>query len=69
MDLVTPREDPPVRRTALLVSTVVVGLLAALAVAVPAAPASEKYPVPYNFLPFAVAGGAQEDPPGANDWS
>lgn len=57
------------RRTTLFVSTVVAGLVAALLVGVPAAPASEKYPVPYNFLPYAVAGGAQEDPPGANDWS
>ena len=57
------------RRTALLVSTVVAGLVAALIGSAPAASASEKYPVPYNFLPYAVAGGAQADPPGANDWS
>jgi triacylglycerol lipase len=38
------------------------------------APASARsdapdYPVPYNFLPYAVIGGANENPPGANDWS
>ncbi len=27
------------------------------------------YPVPYNFLPYAVVGGTQENQPGANDWS
>jgi triacylglycerol lipase len=53
-----------VRRTVLIALT----LLAALLVGVPAAPASEKYPVPYNFLPYAVVGGAQEDAPGSNDW-
>jgi triacylglycerol lipase len=26
------------------------------------------YPVPYNFLPYALIGGANENPPGANDW-
>ena len=26
------------------------------------------YPVPYNFLPYAVVGGSQENQPGANDW-
>jgi triacylglycerol lipase len=28
-----------------------------------------EYPVPYNFLPYAVIGGANANPPGANDWS
>ena len=27
------------------------------------------YDVPYNFLPYAVIGGTNENPPGANDWS
>jgi triacylglycerol lipase len=58
-----------VRRTALFVPTVLAGLLAALIGGAPAAPASEKYPVPYNFLPYAAAGGAQENAPGANEWS
>jgi triacylglycerol esterase/lipase EstA (alpha/beta hydrolase family) len=39
--------------------------------AVSAAPASAgpKYPVPYGFLLSAVAGGAQVDPPGANNFA
>jgi triacylglycerol lipase len=40
---------------------------AALLVA-PAAAGADDHPVPYNFLPYAVVGGAQADPVGANDW-
>jgi triacylglycerol lipase len=29
---------------------------------------AERLPVPYNFLPSAVLGGAQTDAPGTNDW-
>lgn len=51
---------------------VLVVLLTALGLAgalVPAAAvAAERYPVPYNFLPYAVLGGAQTDAPGTNDW-
>ena len=32
------------------------------------ASAADKYPVPYTFLPSAIAGGAQDDAPGTNDW-
>ena len=32
------------------------------------AAADEPYPVPYNFLPYAVLGGLQTDAPGTNDW-
>ena len=53
------------RRTALLV----IALIATLVVGAPMAPASEKHPVPYNFAPYAVLGGTQDNPPGANDWT
>ena len=55
------------RRLCLLV----VALFAVSSLAAGPAPASERagYPVPYNFLPYAVLGGAQTDPPGANDWT
>jgi triacylglycerol lipase len=48
-----------------LSSVVTVLLLASPADARSKAP---DYPVPYNFLPFAVIGGANENPPGANNW-
>jgi triacylglycerol lipase len=36
-----------------------------------AAAAATKYPVPYNFIPFAITGGLNlhEAAPGANDWT
>jgi triacylglycerol lipase len=58
--------------------TLLAALLSALAVllgaVVPgAAPAgaAANYPVPYNFIPFAITGGVNlhEAAPGANDWS
>ena len=57
------------RRRALLVLTAVSALLCSMlgSFADPAAAAT--YPVPYTFLPSAVAGGVQEDAPGSNDWS
>jgi triacylglycerol lipase len=56
------------RILSLLLSTVVTCLVVAVA---PASARSEApdYPVPYNFVPYAVIGGANENPPGANDWS
>lgn len=33
------------------------------------ADAAAKYPVPYNFLPTAITGGAQSNAPGTNDWN
>ena len=54
------------RRSALLVLTAVTLLLAGV---VAPAVAASSYPVPYTFLPSAVAGGAQENAPGSNDWS
>ena len=45
-------------------------LVAALAaLATPPATAAERYPVPYSFLPAAVAGGATSSAPGTNTWS
>lgn len=53
------------RRAVLLTLALLAGLVLAPTGAFPA----EKHPVPYNFLPYAVLGGLQDDPPGANDWS
>ena len=55
------------RVLSLLLSVVMTCLVATVA---PASARSEApdYPVPYNFLPSAVIGGADENPPGANDW-
>jgi pimeloyl-ACP methyl ester carboxylesterase len=55
------------RRVAACLLAVVTGVLF---LARPAG-AAPKYPVPYDFLPSAVAAGAdfRADPPGANDWS
>lgn len=49
----------------LLASVVVTGLTLSSASAAQADP----LPVPYNFLPSAVLGGAQTDAPGTNDWT
>ncbi len=43
-------------------------LAAASLLVAPAAAGADDHPVPYNFLPYAVVGGAQADPVGANDW-
>ncbi len=55
------------RRLAQLVAA----LLASSLLAAPLASAGERtaYPVPYNFLPYAVVGGTQTDAPGSNDWA
>ena len=55
------------RILSLVLSTVITCMLLTVA---PASARSEApdHPVPYNFLPYAVVGGANEDPPGANDW-
>lgn len=47
--------------------TALTTMVLALGLAAPAA-ADEQHPVPYTFLPSAVAGGAMEDAPGSNDW-
>ena len=54
------------RRLALLTAALVAGSL----ISAPLSSASESpdYPVPYNFLPYAVVGGAMTDAPGSNDW-
>lgn len=56
------------RILSLLLSAVLTCMVMTVA---PASARSEApdYPVPYNFLPYAVIGGASENPPGANDWS
>jgi triacylglycerol lipase len=55
------------RILSVLLSVVVTSLVLTVA---PASARSDEpdYPVPYNFLPFAVLGGLTENPPGANDW-
>jgi triacylglycerol lipase len=57
-----------VRRLALFAAALVAG---SLLTAPSSSTASERpqHPVPYNFLPYALLGGAQTDAPGANDWS
>jgi triacylglycerol lipase len=52
------------------ITRIAAALLAGSLLAVPVANASERtaYPVPYNFLPYAVVGGARADAPGSNDW-
>ncbi|MGZ5418442.1 MAG: esterase/lipase family protein [Nocardioides sp.] len=54
------------RRLALFAAALVAGSL----LTAPLSTASEgtQYPVPYNFLPYALVGGAQTDAPGSNDW-
>ena len=55
------------RRSAVLLSALVA---AALLVASSPADAADPLPVPYQFLPSAVLGGAPDaDAPGTNDWS
>jgi len=56
------------RVVSLLLSAAMAVMLATVA---PAQARTEPpdYPVPYNFLPYAVIGGADENPPGANDWT
>jgi triacylglycerol lipase len=58
-----------VRRLAQTVTALLAAAVLVAATGVAPAAASERYPVPYRFLPSAVLGGLQEDPPGANDWS
>ena len=55
------------RRVIILVTSV----MACLVLAAPPAPASTKpLPVPYNFIPAALLGGApNSNAPGTNDWS
>jgi triacylglycerol lipase len=57
-----------VRILSLVLSAVMAVMLTTVA---PASARSEPppYDVPYNFLPYAVIGGSNENPPGANDWS
>ena len=54
------------RRVILVVSAVI----ASLVLVSPSASAVTKpLPVPYNFLPFAILGGAPDaNAPGTNDW-
>ena len=54
------------RRVIILVTAVI----ASLALAAPASAATKPLPVPYNFLPAAILGGAPNaNAPGTNDWS
>ncbi|ANH38224.1 Extracellular esterase EstB precursor [Nocardioides dokdonensis FR1436] len=58
-------------RSTLLALVATLGLVLGLVlggVGASTAGAAEKYPVPYNFLPSAIAGGLQSDAPGTNDW-
>ena len=55
------------RVLSLLLSATVSFMVLLVAPASAQTPASD-YPVPYNFLPYAIIGGADEKPPGANDW-
>lgn len=59
------------RMTGASVLAAVALLLVVLTSASAPAGAAGKYPVPYNFLPFAITGGLNlhDGPPGANDWS
>jgi triacylglycerol lipase len=56
-----------VRIVSALLSALVSTMLFAVAPAQASTQAS--YPVPYNFLPYALIGGTQDNQPGANDWS
>jgi triacylglycerol lipase len=59
-------EEPLVRR----LSSLLLLCLAVAAACVSPAAAAGKYPVTYNFLPYAITGGLQyQDAPGSNDWS
>ncbi len=54
------------RRVIILVTAVI----ASLVLAAPASAATKPLPVPYNFLPAAILGGAPNaNAPGTNDWS
>jgi len=55
-----------VRRTATLVLALSTALVGMIGTAAPAT--AEPYPVPYTFLPSAIAGGVQENAPGTNNW-
>jgi len=52
-------------------SALLTAVVSVMMLTVAPADASEStdYPVPYNFLPYAVIGGTQENQPGANDWA
>jgi hypothetical protein len=54
-----------------MLTALIAGLLSAslLGAAPTTAATAAKHPVPYNFLPYAIAGGAQSDAVGTNDWS
>ena len=54
-----------------ILSALLSALVTVLLFAVAPADASTRtsYPVPYNFLPYALIGGTQDNQPGANDWS
>ena len=54
-------------RRLIAAALVAVGLVA-FATPVGAAP-GDPLPVPYDFLPSAIAAGAGDSPPGANDWT
>lgn len=57
------------RRTTALIVSVLSALAAVVAgLAAPAA-AEDPLPVPYQFLPWAILGGAQANAPGTNDWT
>jgi triacylglycerol lipase len=57
------------RRLAVVLAALV-GAVLALPAGVPAASAADQLPVPYQFLPSALLGGAPgADAPGTNDWT
>ena len=57
------------RRVVILAATLVASLVLAVPVT-PASAATQPLPVPYNFLPSAILGGAPNaNAPGTNDWS
>ena len=57
-------------RTAARRLSVLIALLMSVPVLAGTADAAgDEYPVPYNFVPYAVVGGTQADAPGSNDWS
>jgi triacylglycerol lipase len=58
-----------VRRSALIAVLSILVSTIAMAPWTSTAAAAEDYPVPYDFLPSAVYGGATRELPGANDWS
>ena len=57
------------RRSFLALATLLVAVLAGTLLTAPPTVAADKHPVPYNFLPWAVAGGAQSNAVGTNIWT